>query len=473
MESNKSSLHIVMFPWFGLGHITPYLHISNKLARKGHKISFIVPIKTQSKIQHLNQFPQLITFVPIAVPHVDGLPPGAETTSDVPSASLIPLIVAAMDLTEHDIELLLSNLRPHIVFFDFAYWIPKLARQLGIKSVFLNAVSLVLVGYISGRDKEQQETSNQSLEKLLMQPPPGFPDPSVKLHRFEVQHFVSFISRPFGTRGDLKLIDRFKTSQAECDAFASKGCREIEGPFIEFVERYHNHGRPVLLAGPIIPEPPITTLTTSEDEKWTNFLGRFEATSVIYCSFGSEGILKIDQFQELLLGFELSGLPFLAALKPPLGVETIEEALPDGFEERVGGRGVVHGGWIQQQLILQHPSVGCYVTHCGYGSLIEGLVMSKKCQLVMIPHKSDQCFNARVIGNRLKAGVEVERNEEDGMFSRESVCDAIRTVMEENFSEAGREVRANCTKLRELLLSKDLESSYVDDLSHKLRALLD
>ena len=126
-----------MFPWFAIGHITPYLHISNKLARKGHKISFIVPRKTQSKIQHLNQFPQLITFVPIAVPHVDGLPPGAETTSDVPSASLIPLIVAAMDRTEHDIELLLSNLRPHIVFFDFAYWIPKLARQLGIKSVFL------------------------------------------------------------------------------------------------------------------------------------------------------------------------------------------------------------------------------------------------------------------------------------------------------------------------------------------------
>ncbi|KAJ1377389.1 UDP-glycosyltransferase 79B3 [Sesbania bispinosa] len=40
-----------------------------------------------------------------------------------------------MDLTEKDIELLLSELKPHFVFFDFQHWIPSLARSLGIKSV--------------------------------------------------------------------------------------------------------------------------------------------------------------------------------------------------------------------------------------------------------------------------------------------------------------------------------------------------
>ncbi|EXB54969.1 hypothetical protein L484_010549 [Morus notabilis] len=83
----------------------------------------------------------------------------------------------------------------------------------------------------------------------------------------------------------------------------------------------------------------------------------------------------------------------------------------------------------------------------------------------MIPHEGDQFFQARLIGKILKAGVEVERDEEDGFFTRESVCKAIKTVMEEenynNTAEVGRENRANRVKLRELPFHKDLESSYI------------
>ncbi|KAL5192128.1 UDP-glycosyltransferase 79B30 [Glycine soja] len=42
----------------------------------------------------------------------------------------------------------------------------------------------------------------------------------------------------------------------------------------------------------------------------------------------------------LLLGFELTRMSFLAALKPPIGAEAIESALPEGFNERTNGRGV-------------------------------------------------------------------------------------------------------------------------------------
>ena len=67
-------------------------------------------------------------------------------------------------------------------------------------------------------------------------------------------------------------------------------------------------------------------------------------------------------------------MPFLAVLNPPAESESIEAAFPEGFKERVEGRGIIYGGWVQPQLILEHPFVGCFITHCGSGSLIEALV---------------------------------------------------------------------------------------------------
>ena len=162
-------------------------------------------------------------------------------------------------------------------------------------------------------------------------------------------------------------------------------------------------------------------------------------------------------------------MPFSAALKPPMEAEIIESALPEGFEKRIKGRGVVHGDWVQQQLILRHPSVGCFVTHCGSGSLSEAMVT--ECQLVLVPHIGDQIINARLMGGDLKVGVEVEKGDEDGLFTSEGVCNAVKAVMDYD-SEVGKEVRANHAKWREFLSSKGLENSYIDNFVQKLHYLL-
>lgn len=137
----------------------------------------------------------------------------------------------------------------------------------------------------------------------------------------------------------------------------SKVCREIEGVYADYLETLFK--KPLLLSGPTLPEPPTSTL----EAKWVEWLGRFKPGSVVYCALGSEWTLQHDQFQELVLGLELTGFPFLAAMRPPFGFESVEEALPEGFKKRVEGRGVVHGGWVQQTLILEHSSVGCFINY--------------------------------------------------------------------------------------------------------------
>lgn len=119
--------------------------------------------------------------------------------------------------------------------------------------------------------------------------------------------------------------------------------------------------------------------------------------------------MENDQFQELCLGMELTGLPFLIAVKPPRGTSTIQEVLPEGFEESVKGRGVVLGGWVQQPLILSHPSVGCFVSHCGQGSMWESLVSD--CQIVLVPQLAEQIINPGLMSEGLEVSVEVAREE--------------------------------------------------------------
>nr|AMQ26122.1 UDP-glycosyltransferase 9 [Pueraria montana var. lobata]WMX26787.1 UGT79B102 [Pueraria montana var. lobata] len=453
--ADAAPLHIAMYPWFAMGHLTPFLHLANKLAKRGHKISFFIPKRTQAKLENLNLHLSLITFVPINVPHVDGLPCDAETTSDVPS-SLFPLIATAMDLTQKDIELLLLDLKPHIVFFDFAtYWLPNLARRIGIKSLQYWIISPATIAYMASPARQREDD--------MRKPPSGFPDCSIKLHAHEVRFLAATRKLEFGN--GVLFYDRISIGADLSDAIGFKGCREIEGPYVKYLET--QFGKPVLLSGPLVPEPSNSTL----EPKWGEWLGRFKTGSVIYCAFGSENSLQQNQLHELLLGLELTGMPFLAALnKPPIEFESIEDALPRGFKERVQERGVVYGGWVQQQLILAHPSVGCFITHCGGASLTEALV--NQCQLVLLPRLgSDFIINARTMGGKLRVGVEVEKGEEDGLFTKESVCKAVEIVMDDE-NELGREVRANHIKVRNLLLSSNFESSCVDAFCHGLQNLL-
>ncbi|KAF5186068.1 Udp-glycosyltransferase 79b3 [Thalictrum thalictroides] len=432
--SITETIHVVMFPWFAMGHITPYLQIANKLGERGHKVSFFIPKNTQNKVEHLNLHPHLITFIPLIVPQVDGLPVGTETMSDLP-VTKSPLLLHALDLTQEQVEPFVRKLKPDFIFFDFCYWITTLARRLGIISIYFSVVSPVA-------------RASRCNPQLFDYKP------------FEAKERSLFTTE---IEGRISFINRLATSGRESEALCFRACSEMEGPYCEYLKNVYN--KQILLTGPILPEPSKTLL----EERWSKWLGDFEKGSVVYCAFGSECVLEKNQFQELVLGLELTGLPFLVRLKPPVGVESLEEALPEGFEERVKGRGIVHGGWVQQQQILNHPSVGCFVSHGGSSSIWESLVSS--CQIILVPHSGAQFTDTKFMSEELKVAVNVERREEDGWFTRESVCEAVKLVMDER-SEIGKQVRANHYKWKEFLLSEGLESSYIDNLIIKLQDML-
>jgi anthocyanidin 3-O-glucoside 2'''-O-xylosyltransferase len=459
MTTNYQQLHIAMFPWFATGHMTPYIHLSNELAKRGHKFTFLLPHKAQLQLHHLNNHPDHITFHTITVPHVEGLPYGTETASEIP-IFLNNLLVIAMDKTRDQVQQILSTIKPNFVFYDNAYWMPQIAQKLGIKTICYNVVSAASLAIaLVPACKADPDAGTSDIAKLSV-PPKGYPSSKVILSDNETKSF-SFISLPFG-EGGITFYDRITTALKGSDAIGIRTTKELEGNFCDYIASQYE--KEVFLTGPVLSLEDYG-LEEKLEAHWANWLNGFEYGSVVFCAFGSQINLEKAQFQEILLGFELSGYPFIVALKAPNGCETMEEALPEGFEERVKGRGKVSRNWVQQPLILKHSSIGCFVNHCGFGSMWESLMSDK--QIVLVPYLPDQVLNTKLLVHELEVAIEVERNENNGWVSKESLNKAIKLVMNEG-SEVGVRVKINHAKWKENGGTNVLINGYIDTFLQNL-----
>ncbi|XP_023637295.1 UDP-glycosyltransferase 79B8 isoform X3 [Capsella rubella] len=206
----ESKFHAFMFPWFAFGHMIPFLHLANKLAEKGHRVTFLLPKKAQKQMEHHNLFPDSIVFHPLTIPHVDGLPAGAETTSDI-SLSLDNLLSEAFDLTQDQVEAVVCYLKPDIIFFDFAHWIPELAKEHKIKSVSYMIVSATALAHINDPGVP------------FGVPPPGYPSTKVLLGENDA-HALATMSIFYE-----RLYHQLTTGFNNCDVIALRTCNEMEG----------------------------------------------------------------------------------------------------------------------------------------------------------------------------------------------------------------------------------------------------
>ncbi|KAH7842602.1 hypothetical protein Vadar_007180 [Vaccinium darrowii] len=80
--------------------------------------------------------------------------------------------------------------------------------------------------------------------------------------------------------------------------------------------------------------------------------------------------------------------------------EVKKEKLPDGFEERVKEVGIVVRDWAPQVEILGHPSIGGFMSQCGWNSCLESITMGVP--IAAWPMHSDQPKNAFLVTNILK-----------------------------------------------------------------------
>ncbi|KAG6509709.1 UDP-glycosyltransferase 83A1-like [Zingiber officinale] len=175
-----------------------------------------------------------------------------------------------------------------------------------------------------------------------------------------------------------------------------------------------------------------------EDAACLSWLDEQQPGSVVYVAFGSFTIFDRGQFQEFALGLEATGRPFLWVVRPDLTGDSAD-AYPDGFKERVGDRGRIVA-WAPQQKVLAHPSVACFVSHCGWNSTMEGVRNGKL--FLCWPYFGDQFLNQSYICDDWKVGLRMTPDE-SGIVKREQVKSKVEELL------SNEEMRARASMLKE------------------------
>lgn len=390
-EEKQRELRVVMIPWLAHGHITPFLELAKSLASHGLKIFCV---STPLNIRRIK--PQIcdapgIELVELAMPSVEGLPPGVESTADAAKIGeaplLVPLLRAAMDLLEKPFEALLQQLSPNLVIHDFAqHWAPRVANP--IPAIFFFIMSITSFSF--GVGQLEILPRNPTVQDLIVSPP-GFPSPIVQRRLFEAERFLNLYQE---LADGLSVSDRTKICLRESWAIACNTCLELEGVYVEYLQRLMK--RPVIPVGLLMPKLP----SLPADDICLKWLDRQPAASVVVLSFGSEYVLTHQELAAIAMGLLESSVSFLWVL--PAGNDVLQ-----GFQDKIGEKGLVVPKWAPQLHILNHPSTCAFVTHCGWNSMTEGLRFGVP--LITLPMQYEQGLNAKLV-QELKVGVEVRRN---------------------------------------------------------------
>lgn len=207
----------------------------------------------------------------------------------------------------------------------------------------------------------------------------------------------------------------------------------------------------ILTVGPLITTPffnfsinPNTNPKAPQHADVLNWLDKQALSSVLYVSFGTLAERSADQVIELAQGLEASGQPFLWVIR-----SDILSASPDiatNIKQCKEGRALVVE-WAPQPHILSHPSIGGFLTHCGWNSILESIMSGVP--MLTWPSIVDQGLNAKCIANQWMIGLELHVDE-GGCVGKAEVEKKVLELMKEE--SRGTQLRQNVAKIRDSAL---------------------
>ncbi|XP_022744127.1 UDP-glycosyltransferase 73D1-like [Durio zibethinus] len=457
-------LHFVLIPLMAQGHMIPMVDMARLLAERGVIVSLITTPHNASRfdtvIQRDTKFGLQIRLVKIPFPCQEvGLPIGCENLDTLSSRDLLKKFYNALAMWQEPLEQFLEQQRPLpscIISDKCLSWTSKTAQRFNIPRIVFHGMGCfsLLSSHNVKLHKAHLSVASDS-EPFVV---PGLPQ-KVEITRAQLPG--AFVSLP-----DLD-DDRNKMQEAEMTAYGVviNSFNELEHGCVE--EYKEAIKKKVWAIGPVSLCNKINldkfqrgNKAAINEQKCLKWLDSMKPRSVIYACLGSLCRLVPAQLIELGLGLEASQQPFIWVVKTgdEKATNELEKWLSEHkFEERIEGRGLLIKGWAPQVLILSHPAIRGFLTHCGWNSTIEAVCSGVP--MITWPQFSEQFFNEKLIVQILKIGVRVgvdvpvrwgEEEKLGVLVKKEQVEKAIDMLM--NGGEEGEKRRIRARELAQMAI---------------------
>ncbi|KAK4264928.1 hypothetical protein QN277_026043 [Acacia crassicarpa] len=177
-----------------------------------------------------------------------------------------------------------------------------------------------------------------------------------------------------------------------------------------------------------------------EDTECLNWLDKWERGSVLYVSYGSWTVMSENHLKEFAWGLADSKVPFLWIIRSDV-VMGESAILPKEFCDEIKERGYITS-WCHQEKVLAHPSVGLFLTHCGWNSMIEALC--EGVPMICWPFFAEQQTNCRYACTHWNVALEVKED-----VKRHELKGLVKEMME---GDKGREAKQKVEEWRKKAL---------------------
>uniref|UniRef100_A0ACD5TSF9 Uncharacterized protein n=1 Tax=Avena sativa TaxID=4498 RepID=A0ACD5TSF9_AVESA len=437
---SKKKLRVLLLPFFGTSHIQPFTELAISLAAANDAVEATVAV-TPANVWVVESLLPKGVEVKVACypfPSVEGLGAGVENSSSVSrgkgatAEEALRIVVAATDesLTRPAQEALIRAQCPDAIVTDLLFpWSSGIADELGVPCVAFNVVGafpmLVIRELVAAGDGDGQLQVHQAAEMIA---------PT------EVPEWLS--------KDDYSVVRRMNWLEAECFGMAMNTPFDLEEHHCEVYTRAGYVKRAYFVG-------PLPLLRSQDDEtqqqqqqqqhdvmfRWLDSKHAEAERSVVYVSLGSSNEAHVKdggQLDEIAAGLETSGVPFVWAVR---GKE--EWTPPAGWEERVKHRGILvrrevagagAGGAPSDPLVLGHPAVGAFVTHCGWKSMqatVAAGVPVLAWPSALLEHHITQMLLTEVlrVGEKLGTTTTANKEEDQVVVPAQDVARALTAFM--------------------------------------------
>ena len=197
--------------------------------------------------------------------------------------------------------------------------------------------------------------------------------------------------------------------------------------------------------GPIFPSEPAKAIVPTSLRRGFDcgqWLDTKPKGSVLYVSFGSFIPSTKSDLDEIAHGLVLSGVNFLWVVRPDIVRYDQESYIPPfGFEDEVSDKGLIVK-WTDQIGVLSHPSIGGFLTQCGWNSIFES-VWFGAIPMLCFPLLTDQPTNRKLVVDDWRIGINLCDRKP---LTRHEVAEKISRLMS---GKSGEELKKETMKMRQ------------------------